>query len=306
MNILISTTTGWNIGDEFIRMGVQHLLEESLGTGHTYIFYDRNPDYFVDYPGNWEMGTNHFSNRMNGPIKWDIINLVVLAGSPEFVHGPLKNIYEGLATRPHIPLWAIGVGYSNKQMAPLTPDERAVLSRDNTLIIARQKDLVDQLPNKVTVLPCPALYCIDKLQTYPSVSTRDTAVILSAPVGNQRISRKLYGKMLEIPGDKLVHYIDDFTFLAENKLSAFYDPEPYVFLNRLKQYEVVHTTRLHGGIAALSNHKTTHFYHDNHRMEAALELFKPIIGNGKASEIAEFKMDVKKQYLEVLDKYKTF
>lgn len=308
MNILISTTTGWNIGDEFIRMGVQHLLEQVV-ENPTYIFYDRNPDYFIDYPGNWEMGSNHFSNRMNNPIDWDIIDLVVLAGSPEFLHGPLTPIYEGLKTRPHIPLWAIGVGYSNRKLAPLTEAESIVLARDNTIITVRQEDIKDKLPKSAHYLPCPAIFCIDKLQGIPSFPSEETAVILQAPEGNQAISEELYNKMLTIPGDKMVHYIDDFVFLTKRGIKAYYEPDPYIFLTKLKKYSNVHTTRLHGAIAGLSNwaNVSIHYDENNHRIKQAIKPFEPILNQPRGSEglaaIRKFKYELKEQYIDILKKH---
>lgn len=301
MNILLSTTTGWNIGDEFIRYGVKFLLEQKY-QNITYIYYDRNPDYFVDYPGNWEMGSGHFSNRMNNNIQWDIIDMVVLAGSPEFLHGPLTPIYEGLQKNPHIPLLCIGVGYSNPVIAALTDAEKEVLSRDSTVIIARQPGL--ELPKKPIVLPCPALFCHDYLlhdrQFLDDFPHKPIGVVVSAPEGNQRISPETYKHVINIDGDKLVHYIDDYVYLQKRGIKAYYNPEPQEFLTKLWEYKEVHTSRLHAGVAALSAHNKAIFYHNSHRITQALIPFVPVFMGNKS--IYEFKDETIRAYLDILDK----
>ena len=141
MNILISTTTNWNVGDDFIRMGVQHLLDEVYPDAN-YIHYDRNPNNFVSFPDNQKPKKYQLGNIMTGTIDWSSIDLVVLAGSPEFLHEPLHPIYSGLVSHPNIPLWAIGVGYTYPQLLKrLTVAEKTVLSRPTTKIIVRQHDL---------------------------------------------------------------------------------------------------------------------------------------------------------------------
>ena len=98
----------------------------------------------VDWPSNQNLLPNHGGNFMNKP-KWEDVSLVVLAGSPEFLHHPLAPIYEGLVNHPEIPLWAIGVGYTEPQFVlPLTDAERIVLKRESTLIISRQKELSER------------------------------------------------------------------------------------------------------------------------------------------------------------------
>jgi len=105
MNILISTTTNWNCGDDFIRMGVKNILKHIFPKTPNYIHYDRNPNNMVNYPEDQSMKQNLRGTFMNNHIDWEIIDLVVLAGTPEWLHTPLEPIYNGLATRPHIPLW---------------------------------------------------------------------------------------------------------------------------------------------------------------------------------------------------------
>jgi len=300
MNILLSTTTGWNIGDDFIRFGCQYLLEKYFQKTPTYIYYDRNPDFFT--PGIWQMGSNHKSNRMMNPINWKIIDLVVLAGSPEFLHGPLKPLYEGLMDNPHIPMIALGVGYSLPKLSPLTKEELTVLKRPNVKISTRQESLKDQLQNvlqrnDIVALPCPALFCTDYKLEY-TTKEKDTGVIVQAPGGFQAIDESLANKLLNIPGNKLCHYIKEYEWLQEKNIQAFYNPEPEEFLKEIAKYKTIHSSRLHGCIAALSNyaHVIPHYSEDNFRIIEGLKMYENVLGCSDPQKIIDFKIQTEEKY----------
>src|SRR3990172_7956034 len=238
MNILISTTTNWNVGDDFIRMGVQHLLDEVYPDAN-YIHYDRNPNNFVSFPDNQKPKKYQLGNIMTGTIDWSSIDLVVLAGSPEFLHEPLHPIYSGLVSHPNIPLWAIGVGYTYPQLLKrLTVAEKTVLSRPTTKIIVRQHDLkkilLEQgITNEINVLPCPAIFCNGE---YGSKHTKDILYI----VDNENIAMNGHVATASI----------DF-FKSKSNDGFFFDSDPYRFLNKIRKYKKVISQRLHGAIAGL-------------------------------------------------------
>ena len=274
MNVLISTTTNWNPGDDFIRMGVKNLLNPILKKPN-WIHYDRNPDNMVDYPSN---------QRLRKEVAWDRTDLVVLAGSPEFLHEPLVLIYEGLATRPHIPLWAIGVGYGESEwVVPLTDHEITVLGRPDTVIITRQMELSGRLEaileRKIHTLPCPAILC-SNLITY-------------------KTSRKsLYISQGIVPDSEY-----DVAFCTQDDVccEGFYSSDPVDLLNHISKYDTVVSQRLHGGLAAISCGAHVTFQNDSFRATEALKLFEPIIGQKDSMKISLFKEIVKKEYLQILE-----
>ncbi len=274
MNILISTTTNWNPGDDFIRYGVKNLLTDYFKQDINWIHYDRNPDFFA--PDEWKMGSGHKSNCMNSNIDFSVIDMVVLAGSPEFIHGPLCNLYDGLVNHPDIPLLAIGVGYSDPmENVKLTENEFKVLSRKNTLIITRQEDLQDKLleilPDKIPIycLPCPALFAAQYLEDdlYPRAGE---LFIPQVNFGNQAISEDDYKKIEIYEPDILCHYIEDF-----KEFGGYYSSEPLDLLKRIIQYQKITTCRLHGGIPALGKGSTVNFLNTSNRVQKALEPFAP-------------------------------
>jgi len=272
MNILISTTTNWNPGDDFIRYGVMQLL----GNEHNYIYYDRNPDYFKQ--DIWEMGCNHKSNIMNDPIDWSLIDMVVLAGSPEFIHGPLKPLYDGLIENEKIPLLAIGVGYTfQMDTISFTPTESIVLKRKNTKIITRQYDLQKLLSEHLTredidCLPCPAIFAPIFLNTVDAtkLSGKDSTLhILQSNKGHQAISEEDFDETNKLKNVQsiLTYYVDDLKEYPYGK----YIQEPQEIGRYISKYPRVISNRLHGGIYALGNGSKVKFINSSNRVQKALE-----------------------------------
>lgn len=305
MNILISTTTNWNPGDDFIRYGVKNLLTDYFKKEINWIHYDRNPDFFKK--DEWEMGADHKSNCMNNPIDWSIVDMVVLAGSPEFIHGPLKPLYDGLVNYPKIPLLAIGVGYSDPmENIKLTKNEYDVLSRKNTLIITRQEDLQDKLIELLTpkipiyCLPCPALFAAENMT--PKVWQDKTLYIPQSYEGNQAIELKDYeelGNMDGLNSDTLCHYIEDF-----KTFGGYYSSEPLDLLKKIIQYPVIITNRLHGGIPALAKSAQVTFINTSNRVQKALKPFEPWkLPDGRYYMTYGEVRNIKDQYLFCLEHF---
>ena len=267
--ILISTTTNWNCGDQFILFGVKNILNEMFHESPCYINYDRNPNNMVDYTGNQNMKEGLHGTFMNNPIDWDLVQMVVLAGSPEFLHEPLAPIYEGLAKHTHIPLLAIGVGYSYEDFVkPLTDCEMQVLKRPNTLIITRQEQLSNNLKQlldrEIFTLPCPALFCF---KDFPE-------------------------KKYDICNN-LAHSLDELE--RENYFSS----DPYEMLEYIGSHRVVHSHRLHGAIAGISSGAKSYLYNDSFRATEAIKLFESVIGRDEET-IKKFKDETFRKYIKIL------
>ncbi len=270
MNILISTTTNWNPGDDFIRFGVKNILKHIYPNAN-YIHYDRNPNNMIDWPHNQNMKYGLHGNFMNNPIMWEIIDLVVLAGSPEFLHHPLAPIYEGLVNNPHIPLLAIGVGYTEPNFVlPFTDAEKTILKRENTLVISRQQELSNRLQDELHIpiitLPCPALFCFEK---FPAKVNN----ILDNYKGCHSLSQLEY-----------YHY---------------FSSDSLDMLNYIGECSVVISERLHAVIAGISGGAFCKLINKNFRTEEAIKLFEPVL-QAEYPIIQEFKNKTLTNYLNIL------
>lgn len=228
----------------------------------------------VDWPRDQRMKEGLHGTFMNNPIYWSIIDLVVLAGSPEFLHHPLAPIYEGLAEHPEIPLFAIGVGYSEPDwLIPITEAEKKVLSRRNTLIISRQYDLSERLINllnrEVHTLPCPALFCFNE---FP---------------------HKTHGILY---WQEIAHSLDELT------ADAYFSSDPYDMLNYIGKHLIVQSKRLHGAIAAISSGAHTTLLNNSFRAQSAIRLFEDVL-EAKPEKIKQFKDETLSKYLKIIKSF---
>ena len=270
MNILISITTNWNCGDDFIRFGVKNILKQFFPNAN-YIHYDRNPNNMVDYPDNQTLKHGLRGNFMNNPIDWSVIDLVVLAGTPEWLHHPLEPIYDGLMKHP-VSLWAIGVGYTEPEFVlPLREEEINVLKRSTTLVITRQRELSARLEYWFDInahtLPCPSLFCFEN---YPE-KTKNTLSYTSHSIA-------------EIGGN------------------SYFDSDPHEMLRYIGQYRRVISNRLHGTIAAISSGANVTMENDSFRCREAIKLFEDVMETDR-HYITAFKTRIFNDYYNIINKH---
>ncbi len=272
MNVLISTTTNHNCGDDFIRQGCKNILKHVFKTTPNYIHYDRNPNNMIYWPENQNIRMGLQGTFMGNPVDWSKVDLVVLAGSPEFLHHPLAPIYEGLAEHPEIPLLAIGIGYSEPNLVlPLTNYEKEVLNRDETLIITRQFPLAEILAQAfkgtvISVLPCPALFCFE---SFPE---------------------KTRGHLLS---DQIAHSLDELTS------NQYFSSDPYDMINFIGSHKFVNSKRLHGAIAGISSGAYTTLENDCYRAQSAIELFEEVMQADRGT-IQAFKTRILNKYVTLI------
>lgn len=271
MNILISTTTNWNVGDNFIAFGCKNILKHIFPTTPNYIHYDRNPNNMIDYPHDQRMKKGLRGNFMNNPIDWNLIDLVVLAGTPEWLHHPLEPIYEGLIDHPEIPLWAIGVGYTEPNFVlPLTDAEIKILKRENTLIITRQQELSDRLgpilEKKIPSLPCPALFCFED---FPEKT------------------KELYFAS---------HSLDSFHG------NEYFSSDSFDMLSYIGSCKNIISGRLHATIAGISAGANAKLINDSFRCKEAIKPFEEVIESNRA-EITAFKVKHLSNYINIIKEH---
>ena len=335
LNILISSTTQWNPGDEFIRFGVKNLLQSYIGVDNNWLLWNRNPDLFVDAWIKPKISPLMLANSLKSP-SLDIVDMVVIAGTPEWRGPSLEPVYRDLLRYSNIPLMMLGLGAGTAEVE-LTQAERLVMRRDNTLITARSRGLAATLNqqlgiDKVRALPCPALFCADTEDTAHMKTLPIGLILQSSSVNNQSISENLFKKILccleSIPIDDLAYiafYIDEFmrlTRLSDGR-PVIYDFEPASYFSVLKSASWILSTRLHGAIASLAvGTPAILIAENNYRLESAQEVFGdilPLMSPEQAfgvthtltsdqqrawtQKILSFKLDVRNRYHDILSQF---
>lgn len=149
MNLVISTTIGWNIGDQFILSGVKNLLKKSWGDFQC-VHHDRNP---FKLPRGGEESHN--------AIRCGWADALVIAGSPGWTI-ECAAIYR-TALDHNVPIYMIGIG-AGCHSALL--GEQLLHDHDTTealnkakLVICRDeiaRDEASKYCGGIELLPCPA------------------------------------------------------------------------------------------------------------------------------------------------------
>jgi len=180
-----------------------------------------------------------------------------------------------LVNHPNIPLWAIGVGYSEPEfLVPFTNAEREVLGRESTLIITRQKELVQRLYRELGKpsysLPCPALFCFEK---FPE-KTRWT-----------------------LTPQTIAHSLEEMT------PSTYFDSDYNEMLNYIGSHRFITSKRLHGAIAGISSGAFVTLMNDSFRCKSAIELFDEVMQTEDKTAIYDFKKRTLNDYTTILKKH---
>lgn len=286
LHILVSTTRQWNPGDEFIDLGVRNILSPFLSNNDSWHLWNRNPDLSINSNHDWHFRQNINSNCVTELFK-DMVDIVVFSGSPEWLGPRCEPIYDFIDRFPHIPLLLIGVGSASPLYDVLQVQKR-VLSRDNTIIITRSRELALQVNHilgfhKATWLPCPATLCSKTLRKPPIKSK--IAAILQIPTGPQAIPEDHF---LDIQ-QAITNTSHDIEILAFHEFECDflshkfptriirYAESPNNYISWYKQYSAVISTRLHGAISAMSSGTWSCILkRDDFRVNSAAELLSTI------------------------------
>ena len=186
-NILFTSTKQWNIGDEFIYLGIKNLFND-MGIKYNPILFNRNPqitkgfDFLNIFKKKNFLKHNFEKNIINSLIYsfFDIVHLdnsinfthlcekwidkIIFAGTPEWFSLRMKNLYE-YAIEYSIPYYFIGIGIHPHTYTLLNSKilNFKEIIRNASLIITRNKnegfDVLKKFNNNVYYIGCPALFC---------------------------------------------------------------------------------------------------------------------------------------------------
>ena len=279
LNILFSTTRGWNCGDDFILYGVRNLLS-NLDIEFNPVIYNRNPDvcpHLINFDKdiNFTLGSKtgkhnaskllqEFSNKYDNswrrqhPI--DFIDYVIFAGTPEWPGIMVQPLVQALSTKT-IPTAYLGIGIyegtSKMSFADLPSQDQSLLNSAK-LITVRDSSCQKLLQKfNPTLLSCPALFAV----TEEKVVTQKKKLVFSLQGSDtnngQDIPSNTLNYFLSII-DKLkdqydcavvLHYIDEleqFSPLFNNELPIFYSYDPLDYIGIYRPFDLAITTRVHG------------------------------------------------------------
>jgi polysaccharide pyruvyl transferase WcaK-like protein len=282
-NILFSTTRQWNPGDEFILFGTINILEKTHKKFNK-IIYNRNPEIRQTMMHLNPLRTKKFSKiffkglgRINAFIRigfFDnsfkdqtdpkLIDLVVFAGSPEWIGNRLRSLYE-MILKNNIPVIFLGIGTGQtSNQINLTKINEPFLSvlKKSLIITTRDEELKEKLKEiNAICLPCPALFSsktekkIKKVKKIGLIyATNDTIPLSRVNKKTEDYLIKIYPELIKKYDCEIIcHYIDDLEkaekIFKNCEINYSFDAKDYIKI--YKKFDLVVGTRLHGiGISA--------------------------------------------------------
>lgn len=286
LQVLFSTTRGWNCGDEFILRGIRSLVADA-GIAINPLIYNRHPDLMPEVffrsvdswldtkdgrvPINLEAILSTIACRADNSLRsghdLDFVDLCIFAGTPEWLGLPLKKLTDKLLPLA-IPVLYLGVGYGDYQQSmgndPLDQADATMLKRAG-LITVRDRMAQAFLKRRGILshlLPCPALFACDSKS--PAEEVRRVAISLQNPhgLGPQTVTPEVNRWLLDFARLAaeafevvfVLHNIDEFAAQVTEIRSlgpVFYSYDPKDYEAFYRSCDITVTSRVHGaGICA--------------------------------------------------------
>ncbi|WP_414524110.1 polysaccharide pyruvyl transferase family protein, partial [Umezakia ovalisporum] len=234
----------------------------------------------------------------------DAIDLVVFAGTPEWLGPRCQPIIDFLDVYTDVPAMFVGVGTA-EALYCLGEKEKRVLSRDRSLIITRSNVLASEVNEQIGIekavpLPCPAVFAPEL--TYMPSTSKKIAVIIQTDKSVQPINKIHFEQLRYVLNninddfDLIAFHQSEYLILKSNfpHLNIRYTDSSFEVIRLLNQYQYVLSTRLHGAIAAAGLGLASFiFKRDDYRIETTAGLFKSIISVRKPEKSIEWLANVK-------------
>jgi hypothetical protein len=236
MHVLLSTTTGWNPGDEFIRFGCLYLLETVLGRRVTQGFFDRNEAYMKCHP---HLPINRW--RATTPAHFD---LIVLAGSPDWG----KSNDELYRLAPSAPLVALGLGAASQEHLQEHVHQGVVDILKSAALVTTRDEMAHEFLNARgvtnTLLPCPAIFAAHHCGLLGDPQHDTIATIAS------RSDLEQWPQVLEHKPLICCTHLDFHAFVQAGA-KPLYDAEPRRLLELYLAHAGAQTSKLHAALPML-------------------------------------------------------
>jgi hypothetical protein len=228
VNLVISTTVGWNIGDQFILEGVKNLIERSWGSFKC-VYHDRNPSKL---PRGGE--------ESHRAILCGWADALVIAGSPGWTL-ECSSIYR-TALDTNTPIYMIGIGAGchsdelSRQVSGSKDITEALIKAK--LVICRDEialSTVRKYHSSAELLPCPASMIPVEMRAFDYEAYQREDLIALGNYYTGDFSEK----------GLIAHQIGD---LEKSRGCAFYSENVRNYFARYAKARSVVSSRLHASV----------------------------------------------------------
>ncbi len=291
-NIIISGTTLWNPGDDFVREGVIRVLKEVFaGETLNFFFYNFNPDFFTQET---QFARSNIIQKGDLEKYRDFVDAVVVVGVS--AGEEVKPLYRWiLANNLADKTYLISGHYESQHCAGHISDEpEAAIFRKARVVIGRTKKHPDFIKsNGITYhhVNCPALLSVPEVKVIiPSKKIERVGFSIQLPPSlgglvNQSCAEATYELAVAVLTDLSKQY--QVEFVAHHKTEYFHFLKllqgtgiPVLFSSFYhdlhdiyRRYDLVVTTRLHTSLFANGHGIPGIIINDTDRHTHALEGF---------------------------------
>ncbi|WP_269625320.1 polysaccharide pyruvyl transferase family protein [Prochlorococcus marinus] len=334
-NILLSTSYGWNCGDDFIAFGVRNLLDSILPEVN-YIIYNRNPDLHkqrtlynelkikLEDGRIFKINLDKYINKTNWvwDNSWHIrnnfdnIDYCIFAGTPEWF-GKMVSPMVSILSETNLPVIYLGVGgfegRENLSFENLPESCKSVLRRSKLLTTrdSQAQNLLSKLGSHQ--LPCPALF--SSIKETPRVNNNKLKIALSTqpdlsiqPLSSKGVydyTLKLFSTLKEEFNCEVVcHYIDEIKEMSHLNIPIRYSYNADDYFKIYNKYDLVITTRVHGAGASASLGVPSFVISHSKRTETVRGFLSELITpNTKINDVVDKirSFDIHKRSLEIIE-----
>jgi hypothetical protein len=255
-NFLFSTTRQWNVGDEFVCMGVKQLLQES-GLSFNTLIYNRNPQ--ISPPRlldrlPWVRGRRLHENSLVVPVQ-GIVDAVIFAGSPEWRGGSRMMPLLRWVLDEKIPALFLGMGSTGA--FTLKGPVLEIVKELSLLITCRDSQTYECVAKAAPthLLPCPSMFsCGTRPRRRTIEKVGRIAVIMQAAETAWQSAPAVVGEWLLDSARSLArnhevrivgHFIDDVILANAKGLDIAYSGDAADYPALVSGCDLVISTRVH-------------------------------------------------------------
>ena len=298
LTFIVSSTIGWNPGDELIFAGVRELVQSSLeGYPLNWVLYNRHPCLKL-------CDRKIYSNNIAD--QFVIPDAFIGAGTPEWF-GPNCEVFYTRVLETKKPLYLIGVGCG--QDASLFKEiEKQAFREYGKLFITRDWHAYQALTDlglEAKCMLCPSAF-YQESERHNQIETIGL-VMQTDQIGLHGIDSQTYNDMLEVYNSLgkdyriiiICHFIEEFLTLRERLPEADirYSFNLEDLIRHYYDCDAIISTRLHGALLALSLGMPSALTNLTTRCLLAYEPAKDLMFLGHPKEAEDYVRNVDSVYV---------
>jgi hypothetical protein len=255
-NILVSSTKQWNVGDEFIFYGIKNLLLECYNEPVNFYLHNRNPDIN-------KIESTTIDNSITCQNDLDFFDIFLFAGSPEWYGKRFKKLFPKiLESKLDILMLGIGCGDTKYKFSA---NEKRIIKKAKLITTRDYKayEVITEISkNPVYCLPCPSIFSARSFKDVTGGGKIGVCIQSDTPDTIHKIDLKSYNRIVKMINrlikegydvELILHYASEYDRFQQFKSIINYSMNTEDYHAIYRKFDLVISSRLHGGLFAYAN-----------------------------------------------------